>query len=171
MANIFRVLKKKLGALNAELRFSREPLDLEMIHEKITLIEEIFEFAKEYAASFHHESSSNVGDRLYYYLTEGHLNYEKVADHFKVPYGTIASNVHYASEAFSKLIGDLVNRLTEAEDLEIVRTALSEFSKIKKNVLNPYDLPEISLKKFQKRKGGSLPYIKNSPYIVIPSRY
>lgn len=170
MANIFRELWRLHGVLNTNKRFCRDSTQLDLIQNKLIFIEEVKDFAKQYAAAVHHQSSSNVGDRLYYYLTEGNLSYRKVADHFNVPYRTVATNIHYASKAFAKLVGDLLKNQTEAEDLETVHGALSDLRNIKKSVMNPYDLSEISLKKVQKRKVGSLPFVKSSPYIVIPRR-
>jgi hypothetical protein len=170
VANIFREMKKELGILYANLRFSRKPLELELIREKITSIEEILDFAKEYAASVNHQSVSNVGDRLIYYLTEGNLDYNKVANHFGVSPSTVAGNIHYASRACSNMLGDLVNQLTEAEDLESVQACLFEFRQVKKSVTNPYDFPERSLKKAQKKVGIIFNLRKDYTPIIIPSK-
>lgn len=98
------------------------------------------------------------------------MNTKKVADYFKVSPATVASNIHYASKAYSTLLEGVETRLMEAEDLETVQAAYVEFLRTKKAEINPYDLPEILLKKVQRRFSKSLPNIKSLPYIVIPSK-
>ncbi|MEK4449399.1 MULTISPECIES: hypothetical protein [Paenibacillus] len=174
MANIFKVMMKSIGLLNAEKRFCRDAAKLELIQEKVDALKEVFEFAKEYAPSANHQLFSTVDERLWFYLTEGNLNYHKVGDRFGVSVQAVAGNVHYASRDFSDLVGSQINRINDAGEIEAVRKALSEFRTIRKSVLNPYDLPEISeellktLLKRRKYKIGGVEYAKNTPPIIIP---
>lgn len=170
MANIFIELKKAIGVLDVEKRFCRAQSELDLINAKLTALVDIFDTAKEYVSHANHRTGSDVGDRLIYYFTEGNMNTKKVADYFKVSPATVASNIHYASKAYSTLLDGVETRLLEAEDLEKVQAAYAEFLRTKKAEMNPYDLPEISLKKARKRFGRSLPNIKSSPHIVIPSK-
>ncbi|WP_201317513.1 hypothetical protein [Paenibacillus sp. EPM92] len=163
MANTFKEMKKAIGVLDVEKRFCRDQSELDLINAKLIALTDIFDTAKEYVSHANHQAGSDVGDRLIYYLTEGNMNTKKVADYFKVSPATVASNIHYASKAYSTLLEGVETRLMKAEDLETVRVAYAEFLQIKKSVMNPYDLPEISLKKAQKRLGKSLPNIKSSP--------
>ncbi|WP_419885684.1 hypothetical protein [Paenibacillus sp. B-A-8] len=159
MSNIFKVMKKSIGLLNAEKRFCRDVARLELIQEKVDALEEIFDFAKEYVTSANHQVFSNVDERLWFYLTEGYLNYHKVSDRFGVSVQAVAGNVHYASKDFSDLVGSQINLINDAGDIEAVWKALSEFRTIRKSVVNPYDLPEISeelLKSLMKRKNNKI---------------
>lgn len=171
MANIFKQLKSELGILKANLRFSREPSKRKLIREKIKSLEEVFDFAKEYTLTVNHQSSSDVGERLFYYLTEGELNYRKVAEYFNILPGTVASNIHYASRAYSVLLGGIESRLVEAEDLETLRVAHAEFQNIKKSVSGHFELPKSILKRSQKSVAFPLlSYDNRSPSIVIPEK-
>lgn len=147
MANIFKQLKWEIGVLEANLRFSREPSKRKLIREKIKALEEVFDFAKEYASTVNHQSSSDVGDRLLYYLTEGELDYKKVAKHFNVLPGTVASNVHYSSRAYSTLLGGLEDRLVKADDPETLWAVYAEFQYIKKSVLGHIELSKSELRR------------------------
>ncbi|RUS44613.1 hypothetical protein [Cohnella sp. AR92] len=174
MANIFVQMRQSIGFLNAERRFCRDVAKKELIQEKVIALEEILDFAKEYITYTNHQTFSDVGDRLYYYLSEGNLNYQKVADRFKVSVKVVAGNVHYASKNLVSLIGIQINRIKDAEDIKVVRQALSEFGDIRKSVINPYDLPEFSeealksLYRGKKLKIGGIGIAKNSPPIIIP---
>ncbi|MEK5440092.1 MULTISPECIES: hypothetical protein [Paenibacillus] len=174
MANIFMLMKQSIGLLNAEKRFCRDTAKLELIQEKVDALEEVFDFAKEYAPSANHQVFSTVEERLWFYLTEGNLNYHKVADRFGVSVQAVAGNVHYASREFSDLVGSQINQINDAGDIEAVWEALSEFRNIRKSVVNPHDLSEISeelLKSLLKRKKykiGGVEYAKNTPPIIIP---
>ncbi|MFC5528397.1 hypothetical protein [Cohnella yongneupensis] len=174
MANIFVKMKQASGLLNAGKRFCRDAAELQLINEKVAALEEVFDFAKEFVAFANHQTFSNVGDRLYFYLGVGNLNYKKVADHFKVSPETVASNVSYASTSIKSLFGAPINLLMDAEDVETVRVALLEFRAIRKSVVNPLGIPEISeelLKSVSKRKKinvGGITNAKNKSQIIIP---
>ena len=167
MANIFKQLKSKLGVLKANLRFSREPSKRKLIREKIKSLEEVFDFAKEYTLTVNHQSSSDVGERLFYYLTEGELNYRKVAEYFNVLPGTSAN---YASKAYSDLLGGIESRLVEAEDLETLRVAHAECQNIKKSVSGHFELPKSILISPKRVAFPLLSYDNRSPSIVIPEK-
>lgn len=174
MANVFKIMKKSIGLLNAEKRFCRDAARSELIQEKVDVLVEVFDFAKEYVPSANHQVFSTVEERLRFYLTEGNLTYHKVADRFGVPVQTVAGNVYYASREFSNLVGSQINRIKGAGDIEAVREVLSEFRAIRKSVVNPHDLPEISeellksLLKREKNKIGGVGCAKNTSYIIIP---
>lgn len=173
MANTFVVIKKYICLLNVEKRFCRDAAKLELNQEKVNALEEIFDFAKEYSTFANHSSISDVGDRLRYYLSEGNLSFQKTAEHFGISKSVVASNVHYASKSFSTLIADQISLITEAEDIEEVQEALSEFRNIRKAVVNPYDLeiPDKLLKSLTRRKKhmiGGAGNAKNKPSIIIP---
>ncbi|WP_079913004.1 hypothetical protein [Paenibacillus sp. 32352] len=174
MANTFVVIKQTISLLNTEKRFCREVARSELIQEKADALEEIFGFAREYVASANHQLFSTVGDRLYYYLTEGDLNYQKVADRFGASVEVVAGNVHYASRKIESLVGDQINRIKYAGDIEAVREALMEFYDIRKSVVNPLDLPNVSeellksLSKRKKYKAGGVEVAKNLSPIIIP---
>jgi hypothetical protein len=174
MANVFVVIKKSIGLLNLEEQFCRDEAKRELYNEKTIALKEIFDFAVEYVASSNHQTFSLVEERLRYYLTGGNLNYHKVADRFGVSVQRVAGNVHYASKNLVSLVGKEINQIKDAEDIEAVREALSEFRVIRKSVVNPLDLPEVSeellnsLLKKKKIKVGGVESGKNKSQIIIP---
>ncbi|GMK39049.1 hypothetical protein PCCS19_21030 [Paenibacillus sp. CCS19] len=174
MANTFVAIKKTIGLLNAQSRYCRDTVRLELIQEKADALEEVFDFAKEYVTFANHQMSSTVGDRLHYYLTDGKMNNQKVADRFGVPVNVVAGNVHYASRKFADLVEGQIDAINHAGDIDTVRGALTTFRTIKKLVVNPYDLPEVSeellssLSRRRKSKMGGVKIAKNKSQVIIP---